>query len=329
MDTTTAGNDLATSKRPSLIRLLIPFVITGGILYWVFSAVDVDNLQEIFSTVPLWICLIAMVGATLGILIGDIMSFGNSYRWFLVKSISWWDILCLRSSIFLLIATFSPLAPILPLGYFYKRWQIPIFRTFSMGLIVIFLDGYAGSGLIAMAFFMSDQPIAWYWQALIAAHWLFLGVVLTYYFSRFRDSKLFGETLQALFFAFRLATFKQYLFIYGSRVFLLTTQIIAVKILLDVLNIHLELWQLFIFVPLFYGSAMLPISAGGYGGPQGAAILFLVELWNITDTETALVFSLVWSTLFLVCRVGLGLIFLLPMWKAINANPHSTPNPAV
>lgn len=328
MDTTSTETDLGGTKRPSLFKILIPFVIAGGILYWVFSSVDIENLKDIFATVPLWVCLVAMAGATLGILIGDMLSFGNCYRWFLVKSIQWWDILCIRSTIFLLLATFSPLAPILPLGYFYKRWQIPIFRTFSMGLIVIFLDGYAGSALIAAAMFMSDQPIAWYWKALVAGHWLFLAAVLTFYFSRFRDSKIFGEPLRALFFAFRLATFKQYVFIYGSRLFLIITQVIAVKILLDTLNIQLQLWQIFIFVPLFYGSAFLPISAGGYGGPQGAAILFLVEVWNVTDSETALVFSLIWSTMFLLCRVVLGMTFLFPMWKAFNANPQPMAQPA-
>ena len=151
---------------------------------------------------------------------------------------------------------------------------------------------------------------------------------MLYYFTNLKDRLPTHSTLQAVFFTFRQAEFKQYLFVYGVRLALIVGQVIAVQILLDTLNIHLKLWQLLIFVPFFYGSAMLPISAGGYGGPQGAAILFLVEMWNVTNTETALVFSLVWSTLFLFWRVVIGVTFLLPLWKRLQL-PHNEPLPAI
>jgi len=66
-------------------------------------------------------------------------------------------------------------------------------------------------------------------------------------------------------------------------------------------------------------SIFLPISAGGYGGPQGAAVLFLVQLWDLCSMEQALGFSLLWSTLFLIGRAMVSGIFLLPLWKMFQS----------
>ena len=112
--------------------------------------------------------------------------------------------------------------------------------------------------------------------------------------------------------------------IYCVRVLTFTAMSLTVYYLLLQMDIKLTIAQALIFMPLFVASTFLPISAGGYGGPQGAAILFLVQLWEITTTEQALAFSIVWSTLFLLGRAVFGGLLVIPYWRLVHQSEKNT-----
>jgi hypothetical protein len=76
--------------------------------------------------------------------------------------------------------------------------------------------------------------------------------------------------------------------------------------------------QLILLGTLVLSTAMLPLSVGGYGGPQGVAVLLLVEAWGVASREDALAFSLVWSTMFLVGRVVVGAALAVPLLRLVE-----------
>jgi len=160
--------------------------------------------------------------------------------------------------------------------------------------------------------------VAWYWYLLVLAHWCTAVVVLTYFKSNLYERFKLPIIVQEVLMPYRVANFQQMLTIYISRLTHALSVAAITGVILSSLSINLELWQLLIFGPLMFASSTLPISAGGYGGPQGAAILLLVEAWELTTPETALAVSLVWSTLFLLSRLLLGLVGFVPYWVALQ-----------
>jgi hypothetical protein len=81
---------------------------------------------------------------------------------------------------------------------------------------------------------------------------------------------------------------------------------------------HLGAGQLALLGALLFSTAMLPLSVAGYGGPQGVAVLLLVEAWGVATREDALAFSLVWSTIFLVGRLIVGAALAVPLVRLLE-----------
>jgi len=148
------------------------------------------------------------------------------------------------------------------------------------------------------------MSIVWAWCLSILAFFILF---------RFRKRWLSnGMGNHGLLECFLTAKVTHYVHIYLVRLSLLAAHLYAISIILPLLSIDLSLWQLVIFSPLFVASAFLPISVGGYGGPQGVAVLLLVQLWQVTNIESAIAFSMLWSTFFLLGRCSVGALLTIP-----------------
>ena len=327
------------AKRPGWLQIILPFILAGAVLSLAFYGIDLQLLLQSMKNVPAFQCIMAMAAICVLLLLADLGTYTLCYRWFLLPTISTWQVLCLRANLFLVVATFAPLAPLVPIAYFYRRWKLPVVTVFGTSLVPAFLDGFTGTMVWTVTLFLRPEPSDLIWYGPLGLHWLFLFLTVRYYSSPEKaflfgaGEKLFAAIRRSsVMHAFRQATIHRYGAVFTMRMALMVGHLLCIDVLLDAVGISLTLRQWGIFVPFFVGSAFMPVSAGGYGGPQGVAIYFLVMQWQVATRETALAFSIIWSTLFLLGRVLLGSLFVMAFFRQMQgpvvssvAGPQGTP----
>lgn len=306
---------LALKTKPSVIQLLLPFLLTFGIFWWIFSGIDLDKVMTTLQGLDWFSMLLVMTVFCIFFMLMDVFSFGAGYKLFVEKETPWRDLFFIRGGAMFTGVLFPPLAEVVAPYYFVKRWKQPILRVIGAGLLVLVLDSYCATAALGIVFiFFDTASISANWLYLVIAHWslLVVGVVvfssaLKYRLpSRLRDSHFFS--------AFMNVTLLLALRLYLVRLCAFVAVCVTLYYLMSAMKIELTVAQSLLFIPIFMASVFLPISAGGYGGPQGAAILLLVDAWQVASAEQALAFSILWSTFFLVGRTLVGGAFIIPLW---------------
>ena len=307
------------NKKPGIFQILLPVTVTGLIFWWIFSGIDVESLQVAMVGLPwLELSLVLFVFCVF-FFVMDVFSFGAGLKQVVEPKAPWKDIFLLRGGTIFSGVIFAPLGEVFAPYYFYRRWQRSVLRTVGTAVYVGLVDSSCLAIALASAFLFFDaSSISPYWLLLLAGHASFL-LVVSFLFSRFGLSYI-PESLRNREFLFALvtapATLTLRIFLVRFAVFI--SVCLTLYYLLILCDIHLSAAQALVFMPLFMGSVFLPISAGGYGGPQGAAVLFLVQGWALCTAEQALAFSLLWSTFFLIGRALVSGAFVLPLWRMLQ-----------
>lgn len=242
-------------------------------------------------------------------LLTDVLSFGFVYQRYLESSLSYMNLISLRGLSMVAVSTVPPLAPLVPIGYF-RRKGVKVSKVISAELLVTLIDILGGVSVLCLTLLLlAGGKLQEVFVSLSSI--LFIGLCVPLIFSRLRGSVQLEKVsiLECFFTIDRFNFFR----IYIVRLGLLAAHVVAISIMLPLLSINLALWQAIIFSPLFVASAFLPISIGGYGGPQGVAVVLLAQIWQVTDIEGAIAFSILWSTLFLLGRSSVGGIFAAPL----------------
>ena len=305
--------------KTNLFQILLPIVVTFGIFWWILSGIDFDSLKSAMSGIYWGEVALAIGAFCLLMLTGDVFSFGAGFKWLIDPRAPWSHILLIRSGTMFSGVIFTPLGELIAPYYFYKKWNQSVLRTVGTALFVVLVDTSSGAISLAIAFiFFDTSMLSQYWLILLIGHaGLLIGLAII--FSRFVLPKLPLFVREREFFhAMRSADFFMVLKIFLVRLGVFSGACLTLFYLLRIMQIELSIAQALLFIPLFMASIFLPISAGGYGGPQGAAVLFLVQLWELCSTEQALAFSLLWSTFFLVGRMVVSGVFILPLWRMLQ-----------
>ncbi|OUS32500.1 hypothetical protein A9Q99_00040 [Gammaproteobacteria bacterium 45_16_T64] len=282
---------------------------TTVILSGIYLNIDTKKLLLLIQNVD-WLsyCMIMML-VCVSTLVVDVISFGSAYKRHLLPGMETGSLLFLRGSILLAVSTLPPAAPLVSLAYF-KNQGINFTRTVSVELLVASMDIIGCITILTVSLLLMPAAFNWIGVISIIGFWcLFTGGVFAFKKNRTSLSK------HSLFAIMKQLDSKDYSYLYSSRLSLALVHLVALSFLLNISSIELSLTQLMIFSPLFVASAFLPISAGGYGGPQGAAVLLLVYNWELASIESAIAFSVLWSTLFLIGRVTIGGLITGMLWQ--------------
>jgi uncharacterized membrane protein YbhN (UPF0104 family) len=310
------------NKKPGLFQILLPVTVTALIFWWIFSGIDFDSLQKAMAGLP-WLELTLVIFVFCAFFfVMDVFSFGAGLKQVVEPRAPWKDIFLLRGGTIFSGVIFAPLGEVFAPYYFYRRWQRSVLRTVGTAVYVGLIDSSCLAIALASAFLFFDaSSISPYWLLLLAGHGSFL-LLMSFFFSRF-GLRFIPETLRSREFLFALvtATTALTLRIFLVRFAVFISVCLTLYYLLILCDIHLSAAQALVFMPLFMGSVFLPISAGGYGGPQGAAVLFLVQGWALCTAEQALAFSLLWSTFFLIGRAVVSGACVLPLWRMLQGIP--------
>lgn len=310
--------------KANILQILFPIVVTLGIFWWIFSGIDFANLKQATAGIA-WLEL-SLVIATfcVWLLFLDTFSFGAAFKFLLARQSPWSHMLLLRGGTIFSGVIFPPLGEVFAPYYFFRKWQQSVLRTIGTSFYVVLIDSSCGALALACAFlFFDTSMLSNYWLLLLLGHGSLL-LTFSLAFSRF-GLPYVPEKIKSreFFYAMRTVSLRFTLSILLVRLCVLGGVFMTIYYLLQATGINIGFAQALLFIPLFMASVFLPISAGGYGGPQGAAVLFLVQLWELCSTEEALAFSLLWSTFFLIGRAVVTGPCVLPLWLLLkNLKPE-------
>lgn len=302
-------------------------VVASAAGWWALAGVDRAELGDALTGVDTTAAL-AATAVYLGVFYAaEIAGFLVVYRRHLVAEVPSRDVAVVVAGKHLLGAV-SPLLTkaVAPL-YFRRRWSVPVLRTVGASELVGFADVLSTLLLLSASLLVGGArlpaPLAlafgvWWLVVVLYAVWAWTPTVRP---SRLREAKLlqaFARTTPrelAVQVALRLAV--------GLGALVLLHQILAE------LGHSLAPGRLVLLGSLLLFTSMLPIAVGGYGGPQGVAVLLLVEAWDVMGREDALAVSLLWSTLFTLGRVAVGVPLALPLLRLTTWRWHDDRHEAV
>jgi len=314
----------AAPQKPSLLRQLVPWLIAGGILAYIFHEVDFQKLAEALKSARASWVISAFLAYCAVYYLTDILSFARTYRWFNTK-ISFSETARLRFASFMLQAVNGALTEIMMVLYMLRVKKVLVLHASSSALFIYFNETLTLISLLAYcAFFLpAENRILLtvpglgvsFWslfQALVVLAWV-LGV-LWLVFWRTKARELAPKLRDSgLLMAFKQASLLNYGEVFFYRLANNLFSVFMNIIILRGLGIKAPLTLLFAAVPVMVNVAYFPVSAGGFGGPQLAAH-FLLK--GYASEESILAYSLVWSSLFFLTRTFTGLPFMRPVYRA-------------
>jgi len=319
----------AELEKPGILRIIAPFAGTALIFWWILGRIDFAGLEQALAEAELAVAIPVMALHSLVFFASDTVAFGYGYKWFLTPRVSWRDVAVLRGGIYLLQVVLAPLAEIVPPAYFLRKHNVRVLPTIGSEIYVLFCDGYCNSTLLMLGLLLGGggAVLGMGWVYFLIFHFTLLALVFLYWRTPLKDKLkfLYWHRDAAILTGFRQAGFRHFFALYGIRGVLAATNLLAGWALLDALHVHLPFHHLLLLVPVMMFSTFLPISAGGYGGPQGAAVLILVTIYGHTTTEIAVTFSLLWSTFFALGRATIGALLAYPAWNLLQKGGEPRP----
>ncbi len=303
----------------SVVQIVFPLVMTAAIFWWIFSGIDFASLRSAVEGVSLIKVSLAIGGFCVWMYFCDVLSFGAGLKFLVEPQAPWMHMALLRGGAIFSTVIFPPLGEVFAPYYFYRKWQQSVLRAFGASFYIMLVDSSCGLISLSCAFlFFDTSMLSQWWILLIVGHTLFL-LALIVAFSRWGLTRLPEFVMEKEFFyALRTVSASFTITLLFVRMLSFLGVGITLYYLLIAMDIHLSVAHALLFIPLFMASVFLPISTGGYGGPQGASVLFLVQLWEVCSTEQALAFSLLWSTGFMIGRAVVGGVAVFPLLRLLQ-----------
>jgi len=311
-------------KKPSLIQQIIPWIFAIAILAYMFHKIEFRDVWNVLaSSHASWIIASYLFYCAI-YYITDILSFWRSYSWFNVP-ISLKETAILRFASYAVQAINGALTEIMSVLYMLRVKKVPAIHSTSSAGFIYFNETLTLMGLLSYcAFFLPESnrillvvpvlkiPFWSLFQGLIILLWALVPLWLLFWRTNLasRFPKISNNNLLL---AFKKATLVNYLEIFLYRFSNNLISLFMNVIILKALGINAPLALLFASVPLMVNVAYLPVSAGGFGGPQLVAH-FLLK--GYATEQSVLAYSLVWSALFFFSRTLTGIPFLKSVYQS-------------
>jgi hypothetical protein len=269
--------------------------------------------------------------------LGDVFSFGWCYRFFNSPGMSYREVLECRLAPYVIQVGLAPLAEVLFPLYMWRVKRAPVPEVISTNLFCVIIDQAAVFTIITPAVIYNlyrdlIPALGAGWLIACLLFWsVFLGGALVLQTplreralawlrkrqsEKVRPAGLGGASgAGGLLRTFLLARCSQILRVYGVRLLMGISSVISHYAALRALGVDLPLPLAMISVPIVVMAVFLPVSVGGYGGPQLVAWFLIVQMGRAGTADAVLAASFLWSTGFLVGRAAIGLAFIRGFWK--------------
>jgi uncharacterized membrane protein YbhN (UPF0104 family) len=330
-------------KRPSIISQVIPYLITGIIFYFIFRNLEFSQIWNNLKEADLTLFTPAMAVFVTAFFLSDVFAFGQAYKWFNAP-MTIKEMMDCRAGPYVIQIGLAPLAEALFPLYMWRKKGVRITETLSSNGWTIMVDMSAVFIVLTAAviynFYTGLVPqINWIWFTACLAFWIFFFGNIAFWHSRFQhraadwinekssaevadnlsgSQKLLqtgGRELITLLRTFSIARWHHYLRVFLVRITMLALNFVSHFAALYALGVHPPLPLVLVGVPIIMLSVFLPISVGGYGGPNLLAYLFFVKMVPCGTDEIIAAYILLWQTGFLIGRAFFGLIFIRGFFK--------------
>lgn len=300
-------------ESPPLWRQLVPYAITIAILCWIFRDIDFQDFLTKLSNARLRILLPAMFGFTAIFSVCDLMSYGIVYRWFAVPSLTLKEIINVRWGCYLLQVLYAPLEVAAIFAYLRRHKGVPVTWSMSASSFPLAGDVFVINAVLTAAvainvFFEIAPELDAFWLFPLSIVWIAAFIHFRYWFSDSKDKYFLRFSQHPLLRAFRLATPEHYIKIYAVRATEILSAIVAHGIALHAFGIDVPITVVGVVAPFVFIGAFLPISGGGFGGPQLIALILLPYAGY--DEALIAAYSMSFSACFTLGRTIIGAIFL-------------------
>jgi hypothetical protein len=286
------------------MKSVIPWIVTAVIFVLIFRRVPIGKVVEALRGVHLLPYLAIMMPYSVVYLLVDTFCLTRVLNWF-NTTIAFRDVLPIRATTYLLTLLNSPLGQGGVALYLNRREGIPFFEVASSVIFMMFVELYQLVFFSSLAAALAPQRVEHSLVIVYGALWLYLGVHLLIF--PFASEWLAGHRKATLLRSFRMARPYHYLLllIFKSPNFLMAT--VVYYFALQCFDLHLPYWQLFMFLPVIFLSAALPIGVAHLGVPQ----YFWLHFFGAQAPEASLLaFSLTAHVTFMLMNAALGLPFL-------------------
>lgn len=309
---------------PSWGRIALRTVLTAGIaaaiIWWSLRGTDWAAVRDGLdpSVLPALMGCVLVFAVSFGTC--DVLAFGAAWRRHLDPQVPWRDVRTLVLGKQLLFATVPLLTKTVPPAYFWRRRGLPLGRVVGASELVSMAELLVVLTVVAITALTGQADLGPTSTWVVVGLWLAM-VVGACWVRRPGARGDLGGLLRAL----RTAAPRELVTQLGLRALHLTVAVSCVGVLLHRWGADLDLGRLVVFGALFLISGTLPISLGGFGGPQGVAVALLVHSWGVLSAPQALGFSLCWSTAVLVTQLATGTVHLPRLLRLLRAQPTDRP----
>ena len=300
-------------ERPPLWRRVAPWVITGAILWWVFRDISFADFLDHLSGVRLSWLLPALFGYTAVFAVLDILSFGLSFRWFAAPSLTYREMTHVIWGCYLPLVIYAPIVGVIQIAYFVRHKGAPFTWFISAGAFAMLGDLLMVNAVMTVAMilnilFQFAPELDSFWLLPMALPWLIAGLHFWYWFTDSRNKYFPRLSQHALLRSARHGELHHYLRISAARLTLSLVGILAHALALHSFGIEVPLPVVMVVAPLIIGGAFLPISGGGFGGPQLVALILLPYAGG--DEALLAAYSMSFSACFTIGRALIGGVYL-------------------
>jgi hypothetical protein len=292
------------SRHHHWVKRVIPWIVTAVIFALIFRRVPIGRVVEALRGVHLAPYLAIMLPYSVVYLLVDTFCLTRVLNWF-NTTIAYRDVLPIRATTYLLTLLNSPLGQGGVALYLNRREDIPFLEVMSSVLFMMFVELYQLVFFSSLGAVLAPQRVEPSLVLVYAALYAYLLFHLLLF--RIGGAWLARGKAAGMLRSFRMARPHQYLLllIFKGPNFLMAT--VVYYFALQCFDLHLPYWQLFMFLPVIFLSAALPIGVAHLGAPQ----YFWLHFFGDQAPEASLLaFSLTAHVTFMVMNAALGLPFL-------------------
>lgn len=270
----------------------------------IFRRVPIGKVFDALQDVHLLPYLTIMLPYSVIYLLVDTFCLTRVLNWF-NAAIAYRDVLPIRATTYLLTLINSPLGQGGVALYLNRREGIPFLEVASSVLFMMFVELYQLVFFSSLGAMLAPQRVD---HSLILVYCVLSAYLLVHLLIfRFGQAWLAQWRGAGMLRSFRMARPHHYLrlLIFKSPNFLMAT--VVYYFALQCFGLHLPYRQLFLFLPVIFLSAALPIGVAHLGAPQ----YFWLHFFGDQAPEASLLaFSLSAHVTFMVMNAALGLPFL-------------------
>ncbi len=301
-------------KRPARWKQAVPWVFTAAILWWVFKDIGFQDFTDALFKAKLYLLVPALLGFVAVYGVCDILSYGLCYRWFAAPDITVPEMAKARLGSYLLHVLYTPLSTVANIAYVRRVKGSPITWALSANAFTSVHDLFSANAVLTAALLLNLKlgavpGMGASWLLPVSIPWLAAVGYGLYWFTGVRDLPALRRiTESGILRSCRFAKARHHLIVLAARMTVALAGVASHAVALYAFGIEAPLPMVLVAAPLMIAVSIMPISGGGFGGPQLVAMVLLPYAGGDQAVVTA--YSMAFSTLFLAGRSAIGAVFL-------------------